>query len=118
MAESIFERLGGRETFVKVVDHFYELVLADELLKPYFAETEMAEQAKHQVAFMSALAGGPVFAGRSMSDAHAGMKITDEAFGAVAGHLSAALDHFKVPEDDKSAMMTAAAGLQGDIVGK
>jgi hemoglobin len=115
---TIYDQLGGKATFDAVSEYFYGLVLNDDLLKPFFAGKDTEGLKRHQAEFLAAAAGGPAFTGRSMEKAHAGLNITDEAFGRVAQHLSATLDHFKVSTEIKDFFMNAAGGLKGNIVGK
>jgi len=51
-----------------------------------------------------------------MKEAHAGMKINDEQFGAIAGHLQSTLEELKVPKDIIGEIMTIAASTHDDIV--
>lgn len=115
---TIFERLGGEETFTKVSEYFYSLVLKDDSLKHYFAGKDTEGLKMHQALFLGAVTGGPEFKGRTMEKAHAGLNITEADFGTVANHLVATLDHFQVPEDIKSTIVNAALGLKSSIVGK
>ena len=116
-SQSIFERIGGRDAVDAVVSDFYDRVLDDPVLEPYFEATEMDQLHSHQVQFISAVAGGPVdYDGDDMETAHEGMGITEEAFGAVATHLEAALWENGVPDDDVAAILTEVAAMEDDIV--
>jgi hemoglobin len=57
--ENLHERLGGHESISKVVDVFYEKVLADETVNQFFKETDMEKQRRHQSLFISWALGGP-----------------------------------------------------------
>jgi|JI8StandDraft_1071087.scaffolds.fasta_scaffold47597_2 hemoglobin len=115
---TIYEQLGGEETFQAVSEHFYSLVLKDELLMPYFEGKDTKGLIKHQATFLAAVAGGPAFTGRSMEKAHLGLNISEEAFAKVAFYLLTTLTHFNVTEDIKSTMLEAAGKLKSQIVGK
>lgn len=61
--------------------------------------------------------GGPeAWKGKSMKEAHKGMKINDEQFNAIAGHLQSTLEELKVPSDIIGEIMTIAASTHDDIV--
>ena len=110
--------IGGKPALVAVVDQFYTRILADKKLAPLFAKTDMKRQRSHQVAFLAYALGGPSeYRGQPMQAAHAGRGITAEHFGLVAGHLQATLQWAKVGAPEVASIMTAAASLQGDIVG-
>ena len=64
-------------------------------------------------------AGGPlVYKGKSMPDAHAGMRITDDEFTALVTALSQALDTKGVAANDKATLLGVLGGLQSSIVNK
>src|SRR5438552_2795339 len=78
---TLYERLGGGAAIRSVVDRFYQLVLADDELRPYFAGTDLTALRRHQALFVSQVTGGPAaYAGRDMAVAHAGLGIDDAAF--------------------------------------
>lgn len=116
-SQSIFDRIGGRDAVEAVVSDFYDRVLDDPVLEPYFEDTDMEHLYRHQVQFISAVAGGPVeYDGDDMESAHDGMGITEEAFDAVATHLEAALRANGVPDDDVEAILSDVAAMEDDIV--
>ncbi|MDS0220268.1 group 1 truncated hemoglobin [Haloarcula sp. S1AR25-5A] len=116
-SQSIFERIGGRDAVEAVVSDFYDRVLDDPVLEPYFEDSDMQDLYSHQVQFISAVAGGPVdYDGDDMHTAHEGMGITEEAFGNVATHLEAALRENDVPDDDIDAILSDVAAMEDDIV--
>ena len=52
--------------------------------------------------FLSNAAGGPVYyTGRDMKTAHQGMRIDEEDWERLIGHLTATLDSFNVPERER-----------------
>jgi hemoglobin len=115
---SLYQQLGGRESITAAVDEFYRRVVADDRLGAMFAHLDMAQQRRHLATFLFAAFGGPdEYQGRGVREAHRGLGITPEQFGAVAGHLRDTLVLFAVPEPLIAAVLGAVAGLQGDVVG-
>jgi hemoglobin len=115
--KSLYVRLGGEAALEAVVDDFYDRVLADEGLRPYFEDVSMDELRDHQKQFLSAVTGGPVeWSGQDMDRAHAHLDITSEDFAAVAEHLRAALVALDVPEEERTAVMETVAMLEPSIV--
>ena len=53
-----------------------------------------------------------------MKEAHAGMKITDAEFDALAGHLIAVLKKYDVPQAEADELVKLVAGTRKDIVEK
>lgn len=114
----LFDAIGGRPALTVVVESFYQRVLADPLLAPLFANTDMAKQRAHQVDFLSAALGGPEgYRGPSLRSAHQGRGITREHFAHVAGHLQDALREANVEARAVDAIMTTAASLMSEVVG-
>ncbi|WP_435101670.1 group I truncated hemoglobin [Halarchaeum sp. P4] len=117
-SDSLYAQIGGQEAVEAVVDDFYDKVLDDPLLQPYFEDTDMQALFAHQVQFVSAVAGGPVdYKGDDMRSAHEGMGITDEAFDQVAEYLAAAMRENGVPEDDIETVIAEVDALRDDVVG-
>ena len=80
---SLYVRLGRSEGIGAVVDGFYERVLADESLAPFFVRTTMSDQRRHLTAFVAAATGGPAYRGRSLRDSHKRLGIEQRHFDAV-----------------------------------
>lgn len=114
---SLYDRLGGEAGIDAVVDEFYDRVLDDEDLAPYFEGVDTAALRDHQKEFVASVAGGSdAYDGPSMQVAHEGLGITERAFGRVAQNLDESLDHCGVDDGDREELMTAAATLQDDVV--
>ena len=112
-----YERIGGGPAVSAVVGRFYEAVLADPVLAPYFDGVEMTALRRHQVLLISQVMGGPVeYDGRELAQAHAGHNITDEAYDKVVDHLVAALKEAGVDDDIIGRLGELVAGLRADIV--
>ncbi|WP_308634904.1 group I truncated hemoglobin [Paenibacillus silvisoli] len=118
-AATLYEKFGGEQVIGKVVDYFYELVLADETVKHFFEHTDMEKQRKHQAKFISFALGGPnQYTGKSMAKAHEGMNLQPAHFNAIAKHLHDALAHFGVGEPDIDQVLTHVSSLKDDILYK
>ncbi|WP_394554368.1 group 1 truncated hemoglobin [Agromyces sp. MMS24-JH15] len=116
-ALSDYAAVGGAPAITAVVNRFYELVLGDDRLRGYFDGVELVRLKRHQVALVSQVMGGPVaYDGRDLRTAHAGKGISADDFGAVAGHLIAALTEAGVPSEIIDRTVAAVAATQPDIV--
>ncbi|MBO9577519.1 MAG: group 1 truncated hemoglobin [Microbacteriaceae bacterium] len=114
---SIYDAIGGREAVRAAVDLFYVKVTGDPLLAPWFARSDMERLKAHQRRFIGAALGGPeAYDGLPMKQAHAPMRITDEAFDAVAGHLAATLAELGVPGPTVDEIVASIAPLRTEIV--
>ena len=115
--KSLYDRLGGKDAIVAVVDDFVGNVAADNRINRYFAKTDVPRLKRNLVDQICAGTGGPcTYAGRDMKTAHAGMGVKDADFSALVDDLTKALDEFKVPDKEKGELLTALGGMKGDIV--
>jgi hemoglobin len=116
---SLYDEIGGRDAVEAVVDDFYDRVLDDDRLAGYFEGVAMGDLRAHQVAFVSAVAGGPAeYTGEDMRTAHAHLDIDDGDFDAVADHLEIALRENGLRGDHVAAIMREVAALRDPIVGR
>jgi hemoglobin len=115
--QNLYEQLGSEVGIGKVVEDFYERILADPDLAPYFASVDLTELRRHQVDFLSAATGGPGrYAGRDIRAAHAGLAITGNAFDRVARHLLDSLRGFGVAPGATDQVLRTVSGLRTEIV--
>ncbi|MER5452121.1 group 1 truncated hemoglobin [Streptomyces sp. NPDC002766] len=114
---TLFEQLGGEEAVGAVVDIFYDKVLGDPDLQPYFTAVDLDVLKQHQRRFIGqALGANRPYSGRSMRRAHEHLAITDEAFGKVVSHLAGALTEAGVDEATIGTIAQTLLPLKADIV--
>jgi hemoglobin len=114
---SDYQRIGGGRAVSAVVDRFYEFVLADSQLAPFFVNTDMNRLKRHQVLLVSQVMGGPAdYDGRSLREAHDGLNISSDDFGRVVTHLVAALQEASVPDDVIGRLGAQLGEAEKDIV--
>jgi hemoglobin len=116
-SKSLFERLGGLGAIEAVVDDFFGRVAADPALNAQFAVSHVPRTRQRLIELVCAATGGPcTYSGRDMKTTHTGMAITEAQFNALAGHLVATLDKFKVPEKEKGELLALISPMKPDIV--
>ena len=114
---SQFERLGGVAGITRLVARFYDKVLADPALSPYFEDVALEKVRRMQFEFFSAALGAPMrYTGRSIMEAHDGRRITREHFQAFAGHLSDALKEHFLSDDERAAIIARIDDYIDDVV--
>lgn len=119
MEQTLYEKVGAEEAITKVVDYFYELVLADDTVNHFFKNTDMEKQRRHQTKFISFALGGPnQYSGLSMAKAHEGMNLQEEHYLAIVNHLGKALAHFGVSQNDIEQVAAHVDTLKDDILHK
>jgi hemoglobin len=90
--QSLYEQLGGADAIEAVVAGFYERMLADPEIRPFFRGVQMTRQHEKQVQFFTTALGGPnVYRGKDMITVHKGMGIADKHFDILVKHLGATL---------------------------
>jgi hemoglobin len=116
--KSLYDRLGGNKAITKVVNDFLGFVMKDDQINSFFKKSDPKKLSALLVAQVGQATGGPEkYTGKSMADAHKGMKITEAQFNALVADLTKALDANKVPEKEKGELLGALGGMKGDIVG-
>jgi hemoglobin len=116
----LYERLGGEAAMKKAAVHFYEKVMADPSLTPFFKGLAMAAQTKKFVAFMTMAMGGPHdYKGADLRTAHARLVrdgLGDDHFEAILVHLEATLRELEVDPDLIEQMLELVASTRGDVL--
>ena len=115
---TIYDEIGGEPVVTAVVGAFYERLVADPDLMPYFDGRDMGRLKAHQRALVTVALGGTSeeYAGRMMQPAHAGMAITHEAFDKVLAHLEAVLLGAGVAPVTAAKVLAILQPLRGDVV--
>ena len=110
---SLYERLGGEAAITATVGQFYERIMGDASLSPFFADLDMDRQINKQIAFMTMAFGGPHgYTGKDLRTAHAGLVkrgLNEGHFGSVAKHLQDTLEALEVPGE----LITEVMGIVG-----
>jgi truncated hemoglobin YjbI len=115
--KSLYERLGGKEAISAVVDDFAGNVLGDPRINKKFAKTDANRLLANLKDFVCFATGGPCkYTGLDMKTSHKNMGTTAGEFNALVEDLVKTLNKFKVPDKEKNELLSALAGLKGDIV--
>lgn len=115
---TLLAKIGGVPALKAAVSEFYDRILADESLAPFFEGTNMTTIKMHQLKFMEiAFTGIPegLDVAGMMHDKHA--RLFDEGlnashFDSVAGHFVATLEHLKVPQEHIDAAVAIVGPLR------
>ena len=116
-ASVLFHRIGGVPGVMRMIDRFYESVLADPALRPFFEGVEMYKLRRMQYEFFSAALGGPTaYSGRTVQHAHHGRRIAREHFQAFVGHLFTALKDCDLTDDDRFTIIARINTYADDVI--
>ncbi len=101
---NLYERVGGEAGITQLVGAFYQRVLADPELSPFFAHIPLATLQRMQVEFFTSALGGDIqYSGRPLAHVHQGRGITKAHLRAFTEHLLATLGTLKLsPQDIQS----------------
>ena len=115
--KSLYERLGGGDAVKAVIDDFVGRAAADDRINKKFAKTDVPRLKFYLVEQVCAATGGPCkYTGRDMKAAHQNMKVTEGEFNALVEDLVASLDHFNVPDKEKTELLGILGPLKDQIV--
>ncbi|GLC34075.1 hypothetical protein PLESTF_000172200 [Pleodorina starrii] len=122
-APTLYERLGGSAAVEAAVEIFYNRIIADGELAPFFQGVDMKKQRRKQVAFMTYVFGGAgAYEGRDLYKAHKNLieqhGLKELHFDLVAGHLLETLRSLNVPEDLTNEAMAVVATAKPLIFGR
>ena len=119
---SLYEDLGGAAALDAVVDAFYKKVLADDRVNGFFDNTDMAQQARKQKAFLTFAFGGPnKYTGKNMKDGHAHLVargLNDSHVDAIVEILGATLKEFNVPDEKIQEVAAVAESVRDQVLGR
>ena len=112
-----YQAVGGGPAVKALVEDFYQRVLHDPQLAPFFTGVDLPRLKRHQARLVTRVLGGPDnYTGRSLRDAHCSLEITAADFARVMGHLGAALQRAGVPEEVVGRATAAVQQTKPEIV--
>ena len=114
----LYEKVGGRKGVARLVQRFYEGVLADPQLAPFFKHTNMDRLHNMQVEFFTAALGGPVdYSPTAISHAHQGRGIALPDFQRFAKHLFDTLAEFQLSDAERYEITTHISKYVNEVTG-
>ena len=116
--KSLFERIGGSEAIDSMVNEFYQRVMADKQLEPFFKHTDIDKLVAMQREFFTAALGGPLpYTGLPLYLAHQNKRIERKHFAAFVDHLLSTLKDKGVKEDEIGDIIARVNTYITDITG-
>ena len=113
-----FERIGGAKTVASLVDAFYDRVLGDVELAPFFEHADLPRLLEMQRMIFTMALGGPVaYQGRPLAHAHRGRGITREHLQRFTDHLLATLDEFALDDQEQRDLLARINTYSSEILG-
>jgi hemoglobin len=120
MTKTLYDRLGGYDAIVAVVEDLLERLTADEQLARFWrnrGEDGVLREKQLLVDFLCSSAGGPLhYVGRSLKTSHKGMGVTELDWHAFVIHLKATLFSFEVADQEQGDVLAFVDAAKMDIV--
>lgn len=117
--ETLYDRLGGHDGIRAVVDEFYDRLVADDELGPFFADADMETLRRTQTDFLCEAAGGPeTYDAAPVRDAHLHVPFTPAHIQRALELLDESLESFDVPSDDAEAVVQAVADYEQELLAR
>jgi hemoglobin len=114
---TLYERIGGAQGVDDLVVEFYERVLHDEELAPFFHGVKMDHLKHMQVAFFTIAAGGPTDeTPGSIKVVHSGRRIADRHYRRFVAHLLDTLEARGLSEEDVDVIIDHLALERDNVV--
>ncbi|MEJ5915236.1 globin [Pseudokineococcus sp. 1T1Z-3] len=100
--QTFYDAVGGHETFVTLVDRFYEGVAQDDVLRPMYPEQDLTGARERLTLFLEQYWGGPTTYSDTRGHPRLRMRHAGFAVGPVARdrwllHMRAAVDSLDLP---------------------
>lgn len=117
---SLYETIGGAKVLEKAVSAFYEKVLSDPLLMPFFKDTNMRRMRAMQKGFLAMALGGPViYSGKDLNSAHAQLRengLSEEHVDRVGMLLLTTLRELGLADEDLGPVRDLIKASKTDIL--
>jgi hemoglobin len=121
--KSLYDRLGGVYPIAVVVDEFINRLLVNDVMNanPAIAAARRRVPAPglkyHVTALVCTATGGPcTYTGRTMTQAHAHLNITEPQWQEMVRVFREVLDHVKVPAAEQAELVAIVESTKADIV--
>ncbi len=116
---TLYERIGGESAIDRLIDTFYDRVLADSELAPFFAQTSMDKLRRMQKAFFSIALDGPEIDSHiSLTAAHAGRGIERRHLSRFTDHLLQTFRGTGIEETSANEIVGRIATYSEQILGE
>ena len=115
---TLYERLGGEAGVESLVTAFYDRVLQDPELEPFFRNTPVAHLRSMQKEFFAMSLDGPVtYSGRPLAWVHHGRGITARHFSLFVDHLLATIGTLGIGDAEAREVISRINTFANEITG-
>ena len=115
----LYERLGRRDGIRAVVDDFYDRLVADPDLGPFFEDADVEKLRRTQTDFLCEAAGGPeTYDATPVREAHLHVPFEPAHIERAVELLYESLAEFDVPDEDAEKVVQAVAAYTDDLLAR
>ena len=116
---TLYERIGGSQKVKELVNAFYDRVLADPELFPFFENTSMDRLRRMQMEFFAAALDGPGTASDiELARIHHGRGITQRSFHCFVERLLETLESVGIDEREQMEVIRRISTYVNEITGE
>jgi hemoglobin len=117
MERSVYERYGGFAQVSRIVLDFYDRIMEDDDLGPFFDEVDMARIVDHQTKFIAMLLGGPAhYTDDQIARVHSHLVIGETQFDRLSALLAATLAEHGFAAEDVACVVAEFDRRRGLVV--
>ena len=103
---TLYEKYGGFSQVSKIVLSFYDTLLDNDEIGPFFDDVDMSRIVDHQTKFIASLLGGPAaYTDNQLRQLHSHLAITDAHFDELEVVLSGTLLNHGMAAEDVEAVV-------------
>lgn len=108
MAErTIYEKYGGFSQVSRIVLSFYDTLLDNDEIGPFFDDVDMSRIVDHQTKFIASLLGGPAaYSDNQLRQLHSHLAITNAHFDELEEVLKGTLSQHGMADEDIAVVIT------------
>ena len=117
--KTLYETIGGKTNVQRLVTAFYQRVLSDPLISPFFENTSIEKLKKMQIAFFTiALGGGEPSQMPNLANVHRGRGIESKHLSRFTELLIETLGEIGIAEGDARKVYERIATYSNDVLGE
>jgi hemoglobin len=117
MAESLYQRLGGRRGIAEIASRAVDNHRKNPLVAPRFRDSDVARLEEVATLFFCAGSGGPeAYPGKDMRSAHQGMNISEQEYLAVMDDVVEAMTACRVGPAEQAEVIAILFSLRGEVI--
>lgn len=119
---SLYHKIGGSAGLARATALFYQKVISDPDLNPFFEGVNLKRQRKMMASFLSSALGGPSsYSGSTLREAHRHLVkrgLHEGHFVAVVAHLQQTLSELGVDDETIRTIGTSISALGPQVLGR